>query len=218
MDIACDNCKARFKVPDEKIPRNQVFAITCPRCKSKFSVDPRGRGAASPQEDVLGAPDAAAGTYDAADRPFDFLEEGAETALLCEPDPAVREQLSAVLEKMGYYLTAPDNARAVLKQMRYHLFDVAVVNERFDTADPDRNNILRFLERQGMETRREMFVAMLTNRFRTMDNMMAFQRSVNLVVNMEHLNDFEKILKRGLTDNIAFYKVFRDAMIKAGRA
>ena len=221
MDVACEHCQSKFKIPDEKVPKDQAFAITCPKCKKKFSVDPRGGGASAaapkPSRGAGGA-GGGAGSYDASERPFDFLEEGAETALLCEPDPAAREKLEKKLRSMGYYLTSPENSRAVLKQMRYHQFDVIVVNETFDTRNPDQNNVLRFLERLSMEDRRNMFVVLITDRFRTMDNMAAFHKSANIVINRENLDDFEKILKKAVAENVAFYKVYRDAMVKAGRA
>lgn len=228
MDVACEHCQSKFKIPDEKVPKDQAFAITCPKCKKKFSVSPGGAGKApaakKPAASGKAEPGKAAsgkaggGGYDASERPFDFLEEGAETALLCEPDAAVREQLAKQLQSMGYYLTSPENSRAVLKQMRYHLFDVIVVNERFDTRNPDQNNVLRYLERLSMEERRKMFVVLVTDRFRTMDNMAAFNKSANIVINLENLTDFDKIVKKAVAENVAFYKVYRDAMIKAGRA
>jgi hypothetical protein len=40
--------------------------------------------------------------YDAGDKPFDFLEEGGETALVCEPDPAIRGKIIDNLKELGY--------------------------------------------------------------------------------------------------------------------
>ena len=223
MDVACEHCQARFKIPDEKVPKNQVFAITCPKCKKKISVDTRTEAAAPPPKPAPKAEktlvdEVSSGSYDASDRPFDFLEEGVETALICEPDEAVRAKIQTALKNMGYLITAPKNAREVLKQMRFHVFELVVINEMFDSPDPDQNNILRYLERLKMDTRREMFVVLITNRFRTMDNMTAFVKSVNLVINLSNIDEIEKIMQRAITDNTAFYKVFKESMVKAGKA
>jgi hypothetical protein len=51
-----------------------------------------------------------------------------------------------------------------------------------------------------------------------MDYMMAFNKSVNLIVNVKIINDIEKILKRGLADHASFYRVLKESLIKAGRA
>ena len=69
-----------------------------------------------------------------------------------------------------------------------------------------------------MDVRRNIFLALVTDRFRTMDNMSAFQKSVNIVVNLEKIDDFEKILMRGVADNAAFYRVFKESLVKMGRA
>lgn len=219
MDVACEHCQAKFKIPDDKVPKNQAFAITCPKCRKKFSVAPRedARPSAGAAGEKSLAEEVSSGTYDASEQPFDFLEEGAQTALICIPDATLRDTVSGLLREMKYVLTAPGNAREALKQMRFHVFDLIVIDEMFDARNPDQNNILRYMERLNMEIRRNMFVVMVTDRFRTMDNMAAFNKSVNFVINKSNIGDFGKILKKALGDYTAFYKVYREAMAKAGR-
>ncbi len=223
MDVSCEHCQSRFKIPDEKIPENQAFSLSCPKCKKKITVGSQEEPTVLPskpskdREKTL-MDEVASGSYNASDRPFDFLEEGAETALICESDASMREKINAALKNLGYQITVPKNARDVLKKMRFHVFDLVVINEMFDTRDPDQNNILRHLERMSMDTRRDMFVVLVSDRFRTMDNMVAFNRSVNLVINMVNVDEVEKIIKRGLTDHMGFYKIYRDSLLKAGRA
>ena len=230
MDITCDKCQAKFKIPDEKVPKGQVFSIACPKCKNRISVDARSE--APPAQEAAPAPSAkpepvaekslldevAGGSYDAEEKPFDFVEEGAQTALLCEPDPDIRAKLRSALEDLGYHATEPKSPIDALKQMRFHVFDVVVLNEMFGTQNPDENNIHRYLDRLAMETRRNIFVALITDRFRSSDNMQAFNKSVNIIINLKNIDDFQKILKAAIADNVAFYRVFRDALIKTGRS
>jgi CheY-like chemotaxis protein len=226
MDVACDKCGGNFKIPDEKVPQGQVFSLTCPKCKNKISVDARSPKGAAPKSDSgpktpekrTLVDEVDSGSYDAEEKPFDFLEEGAETALLCEPEPDIRAKLNGALKELGYQVGEPKSPIDALKQMRFHIFDVIVINEMFGTSDPDENNVLRFLDRLGMGTRRDIFVTLVTDRFRTNDNMAAFHKSVNLTVNKKNINDFKTILKRAVADNVAFYRVFREALIKTGRA
>lgn len=159
----------------------------------------------------------ASGTYDSSDRPFDFVEEGGKTALICESDPSIKADITSVLKEMDYKITDTVSARDALKAMRFHVYDMVVLNEKFDTDDPDANNVIRYLERLSMGIRRNIFVTLISNRFRTMDNMAAFNKSVNTIVNMENLGDFKTIIKRGLADNEAFYHVFKETMKKMGR-
>jgi hypothetical protein len=62
-----------------------------------------------------------------------------------------------------------------------------------------------------------MFVALVTERFRSMDNMAAFNKSVNLVINTKNIDDVETILKRGVSENTAFYRVFKETLKKMGK-
>ena len=229
MDVACDKCPAKFKIPDEKIPKGQAFAVTCPKCRNKISIDARADAPLPPKETPAPAaePEPAkektlldevdADAYDAEEKPFDFLEEGAETALLCEPDQTSRSKIRKALDNLGYHTTEPDAAREVLKQMRFHVFDMVVINELFDTSNPDLNNVLRYLDQLPMSTRRNIFVALVTDRFRSNDNMAAFNKSVNLVINTKNIDDCEKIIKRAVKDNTAFYRVFKETLAKFGR-
>ena len=229
MDIVCKECQSKFKIPDEKVPKGQLFALSCPKCKSKISIDTRP--CVSPSSEERPQPSATAepvpkktiidevdsGAYDASEKPFDFLEEGAETALLCEPDPAVRGKIRSALENMEYNVTEPESDRDALKKMRFHVFDLVVLSEVFSSENPDKNNVMKYLERLPMAIRRKIFVVLATNRFRTMDNMAAFNKSVNIVVNTKNIDEIGKIIKGGVSNNAAFYRVFKNALVKTGR-
>lgn len=226
MDVSCDKCQASFKIPDEKVPKGKAFAIKCPKCKEKITIsppagDPPAAAAqaapAAPAQPVPTFDEAPTGGYDSADRPFDFLEEGVETALICEGDPVYRGKIQTALEGMDYRVTTPANAREALKQMRFHVFDMIVVNEKFDTPDPDHNNVLRYLEMLNMGVRRDIFVAMISDRFRTNDNMAAFHKSVNLVIGVSHMDEIDKVIKHGITENDLFYRVYKESLVKTGR-
>jgi len=155
--------------------------------------------------------------YDASDRLFDFVDEGGATALVCEPDPAVREKISSGIKALGYQVTAPETAKDALKAMRFHIFDIVVVNELFDAANPEANDVLEYLENLNMATRRRFFVALVSEKYRTMDSMAAFNRSVNLVINLKSLDDAEKILKQGVADSKAFHHIFQETLQKMGK-
>ena len=229
MDVLCEKCRGKFHISDQKVPKGQTFSVICPKCNNKVSVDTRfdillsTKGTPAPStkpksrlnKTIIEEVDSSA--YDASEKPFDFVEEGVETALLCEPDPAIRAKIITALYNMGYHTTAPQSHKDTLKQMRFHVFDMVVLNERFGTRDPDMNSVLKYLDRLNMSIRRNIFLTLLTDRFRTMDNMAAFNKSVNLIINLKNINEIEKILRRGLADNKAFYRIFKESLIKTGR-
>jgi DNA-binding NtrC family response regulator len=155
--------------------------------------------------------------YDASQRPFDFIEEGKQTALICESDSARREKITTVLMEDNYLVTSPESAREALKNMRFHVYQLVVLNEDFDTEDFDNNSVLGYLESLAMNVRREIFVVLLSEKLRTNDGMAAFNKSVNLIVNTSNINDIEGIIKHGIAENEHFYSVFRESMQKLGR-
>jgi predicted Zn finger-like uncharacterized protein len=215
MDIICSNCSSKFRIAEEKIPAGRVTSIPCPKCKFRITITPPNRSAGG----LAGIDESAdAGSYDPSDKPFDFIEEEGLTALLCEQSPLARGTIQNALNMMDYQITIAENARDALKRMRYHVYDLIVVNESFDTKNPDSNGVLIYLERLSMAVRRNIFVAMISSRYRTMDNMMAFNASVNLIVNIKNIEDIGKILSRSITDSELFYRVYKETLKETGRA
>ncbi|PIE70079.1 MAG: hypothetical protein CSA22_09720 [Deltaproteobacteria bacterium] len=233
MNISCKHCNSKFKLPEDKVPRNHELSIRCPRCKhpmtvqpvreepaevsdfsiASFSFDDDDTHRENPSADFDNPPDS-----DAAGDAFSFIEEEGKAALLCESDPERRKEIKRILHIMEYHVTEMDNIRDALKLLRYNIYDMVVINEHFDSKNPDTNGILIFLNRMSMDARRQTFVVLLTKRFRTMDNMMTFNRSVNLIVNLKNMNQFDVILGRGLTENQIFYQTFKDKLKHAGKA
>jgi predicted Zn finger-like uncharacterized protein len=215
MNIICENCQSKFKIPDEKIPAGRKASVACPKCKGKISLSAK-MGAAGTKVSYVDAN--SNGSYDASEKPFDFIEEEGLTALVCESNPLVQATITGALELMEYQITKAESTRDALKRMRYHNYDLFVVNETFDTDNPESNGILLYLERLNMLVRRNMFIALVSDRFRTMDNMMALNKSVNLIINIKNVEDIGKILSRGITDNEFFYRVFKGTLKEVGRA
>ncbi|MDJ0780388.1 MAG: hypothetical protein QNJ22_00370 [Desulfosarcinaceae bacterium] len=217
MEVFCEFCQYKITIPEGKIPPGKSARVTCPQCKEKIVVNaPAETPPAAMEEDVF--EDFFSFTEDEElgesedQKPFDFVEEEGKTALLCESDPEILAQISQVLEVLEYNITVPKSSRDALKKMRYHGYDIVIVNEIFDTQDPDINGVLIYLERLNMEERRNLFVTLLSSRFRTMDQMAAFQKSVNIVVNLNNIQDFDKILRRSLADHDLFYRIFRECL------
>ena len=199
-------------MPDEKIPAGKRATVPCPKCKGKISLGP-------PKDSPGGGFDGgnSGNGYDAAEKPFDFIDEEGLTALVCESNPLVRKTIISALDVLDYQITEAESTRDALKRMRYHNYDLFVINENFDTDNPDSNGILLYLERLGMLVRRNMFVALVSDRFRTMDNMMALNKSANLVINSKNIDDIGKILSRGITDNEYFYRIYKGTLKEVGK-
>jgi predicted Zn finger-like uncharacterized protein len=224
MEFTCDKCQVRFMVPDEKLPDAKTAALRCPKCKEKLIVDLAGL---RKEKEVQKAPekgvhdfgfDEGAEDYDVSERPFDFLEEEGKTAIICEEDPKIVKEIVTVLGIMEYTTTVVDTVRDALRKMKYHMFDMVLVNESFGGSDPDSNGILIYLERLNMDVRRNIFVGLLTRQYPTMDNMAAFLRSVNMTINVKDIDKIDKILSRGINEYELFYAIYKDSAKKFGMA
>ena len=215
MDIICQSCQGKFKIADGKLPAGKPVTVKCPRCKSSIHITAKDEAAVEPDaafDDLFDFDEDEGDAYESADKPFDFMEEEGKTALVCESDALIREKIRPSLDILEYHITEVPNSREALKKMRYHNYDLVVLNEYFDTQDPDTNPLLIFLERMNMELRRNIFVTLLSSRFRPMDHMIAFQKSVNLILNIRNVDDFDKIIQRGIADFGLFYKIYKESL------
>jgi CheY-like chemotaxis protein len=221
-----------------------VASLKCPKCKGKIEIDTRERDQEPPAETAPDAPvseagtaseplvspedktseasssQAAAETFDAPPAPdiaFGFVEEGVKTALLCEEDAGVSDTIASVLKKMEYSVTLASSTREALKFIRFHSFDMIVINETFDGGSPTFNHVLKYLEQFPISVRRDIFVLLVGSSFRTGDDMVAFHRSVNFVVDLKSMYNFDKILKRALREHDDFYRMLKESMVKTGR-
>ncbi|MEW6076998.1 MAG: zinc-ribbon domain-containing protein [Thermodesulfobacteriota bacterium] len=226
MDISCEQCGVSFKVADDKLPPGKSAVVKCPKCKNRITVS--GPAEDEPAGVLSSRNGAGAGTafgfderpdesqYNASEKPFDFIEEEGETALICESDSAIKGKIKQVLDFMEYHISETDDTRDALKKMRYHNYHLIVINESFSSRSPDSNGVLIYLERLKMKSRRGTFVVLLTKRFKTMDAMTAFEKSVELIINLNDINHFEKILKRALADHEQFYRIYREEQKSLG--
>lgn len=224
MEIRCENCKAKLNIPDQKIPQGQRVIISCPRCKKKVTLD-----ASTPKEEnsvlmVDGETSPEVGKGDAEypsgdrDAPLEFYEEGEKLALVAETDPAQVEMLKQAVEALGYRYVVAENTGEALGKMRFHLFDLVILSDGFDGIELGQSPIRQHLNRLSMSVRRRMFVALIGDTFNTIDHMMAFALSANLVINRQDLDRLTSILKIAISESQKFYKVYMDTLAEIRKA
>jgi predicted Zn finger-like uncharacterized protein len=235
MEITCSNCNARLNVPDEKIPKNQAALINCPKCKNRITLGARkiaseelsleDTAAESSGLDIRTAGERqekhAADSYNyddySGDQALDFFEEGAKIGLVILKADDKREKAGIALEVLGYKCIYAENTRDALGKLRFHSFNMVVLSDGFDNQDISYSPIMNFLNRLPMSSRRKMFIVLMSERFKTMDEMMAFALSANIVMNTKDVDKLTSILKKGLSDNEKFYKVLMDTLTEVGK-
>lgn len=215
MDVTCNHCKKTLRIPDEKIPQNQVIQIACPACKNKITIDtrePEPSTARNAEAEGSELPDYGDDTS------LGFYEEGTRLALVLDSDEARKEILRAAVEDQGFRFVDSPGTRDAIGKMRFHVFDLIVLTEGFDGQPLEHSPIINSLNHSPMPVRRKIFLALVGDQFQTMDNMMAFAMSANLVIHSSDIEKMSAILKKALAENDRFYKVFMDALKETGKA
>ncbi len=225
MDIICEHCKAKLSIPDKKIPRGKKISFSCPKCKKKIHIIPEDVSSensideygsfSSDREMVSKALNREKNhDYNADDKPFDFLDEDAKSAIVCVSDSESKQIVEKNFKQMEYHIISVNNASTAATRMKYHIFDCIILSEDFDKDNRGTDAILDYIQKLNMEIRRKIFVLLLSRRYRTSDNMSAFHESVNLIINEKDLNNLNKIFLRSIREHEKFYIVFNDSVKK----
>jgi CheY-like chemotaxis protein len=144
-------------------------------------------------------------------------EEGPRPALVCVDVDDRQAAVTAALEELGYTVEVAPDAEEAIERMRKTAYNVVVVDETFAGATPLDNAVLKALAGMSMSTRRYIFVLVIASDVVTLDHATAFARSVNAVVSYNDLGQLMPILRRAVADNDAFYRVFREVLLAAGK-
>jgi len=138
-------------------------------------------------------------------------------ALVCVDVPDRQGPVKSGLQELGYTLQMADDAPEALERMRKNTFEVIVLDEEFNGATEQDNDVLTAIRALPMTARRYLFVALIGRRFGTFDHMMAFAKSVNMVIHVSDLSEVKLILGRGIADNDRFYHAYHEVLREAGR-
>jgi hypothetical protein len=145
------------------------------------------------------------------------LDDAARPALICI-DPGDRQDaVLAAVEQLGYAAEVAAHSAGAADRMRKTMYPLVIVDEMYDGSAPLDNVVLRALGSMPMSVRRYIFVLLVGENVKTLDNATAFSRSVNAVINVNDLGQLATILRRAVADNDQFYRVFREVLQAAGK-
>ncbi len=237
MEISCGNCKTKLNIPDEKIPKGQIVRINCPKCKFKMTIDPRGgRSKNVSSSDALADsgrlhPNSIVSDHSALsdesifrygdeteDEALVFFEEDIRLALIMVGNKDQANKIKSVAEDLGYKCVDAPTTRDALGKMRFHHFDFILLSDGFDGQELEHSPILNYLNHLNISLRRRIFLVLMSDQFKSLDEMMAFSRSANAVINPKDLERLSGILKKAISDNEKFYKIFTDTLVGVGKA
>jgi len=203
MQITCQECQGKFRIADEKIPDKKSVSITCPKCKKKIRIQGRvSEQIAEANLETTGA------------LPFAVLGDEKTAMLCCHPE-STGKSIQKNLAEMGYKTVFAKNSEDAIKMTRFHPFDIAVIDDTFDSETETSKHIFRHLKALPMASKRNLFVAYISSdTYRTNDHMGAYCESVNLIVNRKQIPEFKTVINQAVKENDAFYSVYNETMRK----
>jgi predicted Zn finger-like uncharacterized protein len=235
MEITCTQCNTKLNVPDEKIPKDQAIRVSCPKCKNKITIDPRMPG----QNETSDESHAGTGEWHrkfeepqhveeiekgshakddySEDEELDFFDESTKLALVLADDD-IAEKVKTAVEWLGYKYIHSSHTRDALAKLRFHRFDFIFIAEGFDGQELENSPIRNYLNTLSMSSRRRIFLALMGDKFKSMDDMAAYTMSANSVINTKDIDKLPSIFKQGISDHDKFYKVFMDTLVEVGKA
>ncbi len=214
-----------MNIPDEKLPKDQAFSITCPGCKTKIKVDQHLKPKES--EPVSPPPEEKEETVDTAsmvinqeefedDEDLVIYDDNDQLALVLDDNN--KEIWAKALEEKEFkiqYARSPEHAVHKIKFTHFHF---VALNENFGNVALDENPFYQTLIEMPMVTRRNIFFALVGANFKSLNNMQAFQKSANVVINEKDLEKLGDILKKSISENEIFYKVYKETLHAMGKA
>lgn len=219
MELSCDACQATIHIPDERVPQGATFRVTCPRCKQRIIASGRKPEVAADGRAEVSQPSVTAPanepSSELAVEPFGPLRPGQRAGLVCMENAAARTGIKATLEETGYLVDMPPTPEHALHRLRFGQWHVIVLEDTFGGTTP--SPVLSYLEPLTMNIRREMFVVLIGERFKTADHLQAFVNSVELVLYPADLPQLRTLVERGLSEREQFYRVFNECLIAAGK-
>jgi CheY-like chemotaxis protein len=148
------------------------------------------------------------------------LEEYGEdfkAALICDDNAETQNLINTALKDLQYKIDISTSSADIFEKVRFNQYNVIVLNENLAGSHPENNEVLRFFQNMPMVTRRHIFLALIGQNHKTLDNMTAFAKSVNAVINKSDLSNLANILKKSIADNEQFYKVYKETLRKLGK-
>ena len=134
-----------------------------------------------------------------------------------ENDVQQVDRMRQTVEALGYRYVSAENSQTAINKMRFHHFDMVLLFDRFDGMELTQSPVLEYLKNLPLSVRRRIFLALIGAGFKTMDHMMAFAMSANIVVAGKDLDRLGAILQHGIADNEMFYKVFMETLAEVAK-
>ena len=131
-------------------------------------------------------------------------------ALVCTAEQC-REPVARKLADSGFQVFVAEETRQAVETMRSQQMDVVLLESQFDPAEQGSAFVVREVNVLRPAQRRRLFFVLLSPSLRTMDAHAAFLNNANAIVNLNDLDDLDRVIDIGLRDYNELYRQFNTA-------
>jgi CheY-like chemotaxis protein len=176
------------------------------------SVTPQAQQAATSSDDVLQmlAQLLAKGANRENDNPGARPASDKRKALICSSE-SLRDPVAQKLTESGYQVFVADDTRQAVETMRSKHMDVVLLDPHFDPTEQGSAFVVREVNVLRPSQRRRLFFVLLSPSLRTMDAHAAFLNNVNAIVNVNDLDDLDRVMDIALREYNELYREFYTA-------
>ncbi|HET9478686.1 MAG TPA: zinc-ribbon domain-containing protein [Pyrinomonadaceae bacterium] len=128
-------------------------------------------------------------------------------ALLCASEP-YRDTVARKLTDSGYQVFVAEETRQAVETMRSKQLDVVLLDPQFDPAEQGSAFVVREVNVLRPAQRRRLFFVLLSPSMRTMDAHAAFLNNVNAIVNINDLDELDRVMGIALREYNELYREF----------
>jgi predicted Zn finger-like uncharacterized protein len=131
-------------------------------------------------------------------------------ALVCTSEP-YREAIARKLAEIDFQVFVAEDTRQAIETMRANKMDVVLLEPQFDLAEQGSLFVIREINVLRPAQRRRLFFVLLSPSLRTMDAHAAFLNNVNTIVNINDLEELQRIMEVALREYNELYREFYSA-------
>src|ERR1700754_5197056 len=131
-------------------------------------------------------------------------------ALVCSNEP-LRDQVAQKLTDSGYQVFVAEDTRQSIETMRSKQMDVVLLDPQFDPTEQGSAFVVREVNVLRPSQRRRLFFVLMSPSLRTMDAHAAFLNNVNTIVNVNDLEDLDRVMDISLREYNELYREFYTA-------
>jgi hypothetical protein len=131
-------------------------------------------------------------------------------ALVCAPE-SYREQVARKLTDIGFEVYVAEETRQAIETMRSKQLDAVLLEPQFDATEQGSAFVVREVNVLRPTQRRRLFFVLLSPSLRTMDAHAAFLNNANAIVNVNDLDDLDRVMDVALREFNELYREFFSA-------